>query len=163
MLDSQRIHEDWVHFFDTVHTDDGWITPLLSAVNGVPFEIARWKPAPQISSIWEIVVHATGWIEDLLADLTGSSTIDVTDWPLVDPETESSWLSTVARLQEQVTLLGRQVKGLTVEDLYEAPVRIRKRRSERLTNIFVHNAYHTGQIIKMRQLYAAQRELSTVA
>lgn len=163
MLDSKYIHQDWVHFFEAVHTDDGWITPLLSSVSGISADVARWKPAPQIASIWEIVAHATGWIEDLLADLTGATSIDVTDWPGIDQESESSWQATVARLQEQVSLLGRQVSGLTVEELYEAPIRIRKRRSERLTNIFIHNAYHTGQIIKMRQLYAAQRELSVVA
>ena len=126
MLDSQKIHADWLRFFETVHTEDGWITPMLDAVNGVSAEVAAWKPAPEIASIWEIVNHATGWIEDLLADLTGSDGIDPVDWPPLNVIDESSWGVARERLHEGIRLLEQQVKGLSVEDIYDFPPRLRK-------------------------------------
>lgn len=163
MIDSQHIQQDWIHFFDAVHTEDGWISPLLKAVSGVSAEAAAWKPAPSVASIWEVVLHASGWMEDLLADLNGGPNVDVTDWPSIDRADDGAWQGSVRRLRDLVAQLGRQVKGLSVEELYDAPERMGKRRSERLTNIFVHNAYHAGQIVKLRQLYAAQRETAGVA
>jgi hypothetical protein len=156
MLDSRDIHSDWVHFFESVHTSEGWITPLLDAVKAVPVEAAAWKPAPGVASIWEVVVHATGWTEELLGDLAGTNGLDITDWPPVLVTDPGAWQQTIDRLESVIIGLERAVNGLSVEDIYSPAPRTRKRRSERMTNIFVHNAYHAGQVIKLRQLFAAQ-------
>ena len=163
MLDSQKISADWVRFFELVNTDDGWITPLLDAVRSVDARTAAWKPAPDVTSIWEIVYHVTGWVEDLLADLTNSNGVDPVDWPPVAMVDENSWAMAQERLQDSVKLLGQQIRGMSVEDIYDAPPRMQSRRSVRLTNILIHNAYHAGQIVKLSQLYAASQKPVAVA
>ena len=159
MLDSRHIHDDWVHFFDTVHSDNDWITPLLDAVAGIGVEEASWKPASAMPSIWEIVAHASGHLEALLLDLNAVDVFDYADWPAVDSGNAAEWEATTGKLVEQIARLQRQVRGFSVEDLYES-AGSRRRVSQRLTSIFVHNAYHAGQIVKLRQLFSASREMA---
>ena len=58
-------------------------------------------------------------------------------------------------LKATVADLSRALHNLSLEELYHPPRGKESRRSTMLTNIFVHSAYHAGQIVKLRQAHSA--------
>lgn len=136
------------------HTEEGWISPFRDVVRDTDFEAAKWKPAPEVASIWEIVAHAVPYTESRLCDLTGDPYPDEQDWPGVTDATPEAWEALQSRVDSVVTKLETAVEALTGDEL-AAPVRQKTPRAERLMDIAIHDAYHAGQIVKLQQLYAA--------
>ena len=124
------------------------------SLEGIGADEASWKAAPEMPSIWEILAHVSGHLGGLLADLNGTNGLDYDDWPIVDSGREGGWQATVEKFQEQVRQLERHVRGTNVEDLYSPIGGSRRRRSERMGEIFVHHAYHAGQIVILRKALA---------
>ena len=67
-MNDDRLKTNLSYQFGLVHLNEDWIAPLLKAIEDTTFEEARFQPAPGVASVWEIVLHATGWMEDLLHD-----------------------------------------------------------------------------------------------
>lgn len=142
--------------FGLVHLNEDWIAPLLKAVEDTTFEEARFQPEPGVASIWEIVLHATGWMEDLLHDLSGSPNAGVTDWPSVEDDSPQAWRETQQRARALVVLLQDQLVQLCEEGLAGKVEGGDSTKAQRIASILVHNAYHAGQIVKIRQVFKAR-------
>ena len=154
-MSKSNLQDCYVHIFRLVHTSDDWISPLLKAAESSSYEEARYSPAPGVASIWEIVAHVSGWLEDLLHDVTGSPDAGTVDWPPISADTPSAWLATRQHLKSLVLSLQDVLARSTDEQLLATPAGTDTPLNRRIASIMVHNAYHAGQIVKLRQLYQA--------
>ena len=153
---ADSVRKEWGHFFTIVHTEDDWIIPLLSAVDGVTADQAFWRPGGEVASIADIALHASGWLGATLQALLGLPETDNVDWPEPAATSEAAWAEIVSHLKETVADLSRALHNLSLEELYAPPAGRQSQRGTLLTNILVHNAYHAGQIVKLRQAHAVQ-------
>lgn len=163
-MSKTHLQESYDYLFRLVHTTEDWISPLIKAVESTPNEEARFSPGPGVASIWEIVAHVTGWMEDLLHDLTGSPDAGAVDWPPIRVCTADAWAAQQQYLKSLVLRLEDVIARATEEELMASPSGTNTPRNRRIAGIFVHNAYHTGQIVKLKQLYhaAAEKEAKSV-
>lgn len=142
--------------FRTAHIEDGWITPFRNALAGVSFENAIWKPAPNVASIWELTLHAQNYAENLLNELTGKPRATHADWPKVAEPTKAEWQRLKKHVADTVDALESAVSGLTDEQLLSPGDGFKTPRIKRILDISTHDAYHAGQIVKLKQLYRAR-------
>lgn len=148
---------DIMRYADKIaHTEDGWIQPLVEVVQDVDAETARWKPSPDVASIWEILEHAMPYLEGRICDFTGDPYPDVPDWPEVSDTAPEAWSAMQARVESASKRMAEQL-AKTNDDHLATPVPNRDQpRVVRLMDIFIHDAYHAGQILKLTQIYRAQ-------
>lgn len=141
---------------DQVHTHDGWIEDLPKALRGVKASQAIWKPDPDTPSIWEITLHLNQWLEDLVRDMRHEEAPKPEDWPAVADTSESSWTALVKKTMANTKELRRLVSEITREDLLRPASGRKTPLFSHIISILVHDAYHAGQIVKMRQVMRAQ-------
>ena len=141
---------------DRVSTAGDWVTPLLDALDGVDAAEAAWKPAPEERSIWEIVHHVIAWADWATNFLRGKDT-DVTDWPPVMDAGADAWQATRERLNTRLAAFREQIAAIDPNDLFGAPAPevTPTNRFIAINSILVHNAYHAGQITKLRERWRA--------
>ncbi|MDN4593665.1 DinB family protein [Polycladomyces subterraneus] len=135
--------------------------PLISALEGVRADEAAWQPHANSHSIWQIVNHIVFWNENILRNLQGNATpvnIDnsATFGEPGDPTDEASWQATVERMKEVCTNI-----QLTLSDWDESRFDTPYDNSALsyklvLADLAMHDAYHIGQILYIRKLYAAR-------
>lgn len=154
-MSKTHLQESYDYLFRLVQTSEDWIAPLLKAVETTPYEVARFSPGKGVASIWEIVAHVTGWMENLLHDLTGSPDAGAVDWPPVLSETLYAWAAQKQHLKSLVLRLQDVLAHASEDDLMSPPPGTSTVRHRRLTSIMVHNAYRAGQIIKLKQMFQA--------
>ncbi len=142
--------------FGIVHLNDDWIAPLIKAVEETTRDEARFQPADGVASVWEITLHATGWMEDLLRDLTGAQDLVFADWPLIEDESEAAWKSAQRNLRSVAVLMQDELSRLDDSGLEAAIDEDGTTKGQRIASILIHNAYHAGQVIKVRQIHASQ-------
>lgn len=153
---NQKLLADAVKYgFRLTHTEDGWIAPFLDAVSGVEYEAAIWKPSGSVPSIWEIVEHALPYTKGLLCDLTGVEGTESDDWPAIKDASPEAWLAMQDRVKSVVTALQATVEGLSEDELIRPPNGRKKSTAMRIMDLVVHDSYHSGQVIKLTQMYAA--------
>lgn len=141
--------------FRLSHTNEGWILPIVDAVDSVDAEVAAWEPGEGIASIWEVTVHASGWLQDTLRTLTGSPGPENVDWPSVADRSPAAWRATQAQLRSAALSLRDEIKRSTEGDMAAAPVPSDQSKSRLIMNMIIHDSYHAGQIVKLRQMYRA--------
>lgn len=135
---------------NTVETES-WITPLRDVLEGIDEDEAAWRPAPGERSLWEIVLHIEAWTSWAVHFLQGRDTT-VTDWP---PTGTESWAATQQRVESTLAAFGEGIAALRAEALFESPTPEVTPTSRLLgiASILVHNAYHAGQLTKLRDQY----------
>ena len=141
---------------DLVHTHDGWIEDLPKALRGVRAEHALWKPDGETASIWQIVLHVNQWLEDLIRDFRHEEAPKPEDWPAIIDKSDAAWEEAVERTLSNMKLLRSLVSEIKREELLQ-PAKGRKTPMfSHLMAILVHDAYHAGQIVKLRQVMKSQ-------
>jgi hypothetical protein len=141
---------------DVVHTHDGWIEDLPKALRGVKASQAMWKPDAETKSIWEITRHINQWLEDLMRDLRNEEAPKPEDWPTVEDSSEKAWEALVKRTMANTKGLRGLVTDLKRDDLLQPASGRKTPIFSHLIAILVHDAYHAGQIVKLRQVMKAQ-------
>jgi len=144
--------------FRAAHTEEDWILPLRDAVDAVSFEAAIWKPGPEVPSIWELLAHATPYLEALVHDVTETKAREFDDWPQVDRPTREGWNEMQYRVRKAVDEAQKAVDGLTESEMLLVPAGRTKEIVVRIMDIAVHDAYHAGQIVKLDQAFQASRQ-----
>lgn len=141
------------------HSSDPWHgTATAELLAGVSSSMAAARPIPDGHSIWEIVLHMTGWQREVARRLGGAAPglPDEGDWP-ASPESsaESSgeaWDRAKAELGESLEQLADAVSSLSDQDLQvrigtsSRPLGTGVTRAETVIGMLQHNAYHSGQI-----------------
>jgi hypothetical protein len=137
---------------DSTFDKESWYAPLKDGMEGITAEQAKWKPAGEATkSIWENVNHLIYYKERLVAKmegrewtqhLSGDENFHLTEQSGKDDE----WRKVVERAESVHLRLRQRLSEMTMEELDEQSL------EAELLDIFLHDAYHTGQIIQIRKM-----------
>ena len=145
--------------FEYSYLHDDWVNPLADALGGVTVEEALWSPAPDSKGIWEIVLHMAVWNENIVLRMRSGEPVRPAEgaWPpLPAIPDESAWRDSQRRLWDALASVRVEIESNAPEALMRGPWGLAD-----LLCRFNHNAYHIGQITKLRECMAAQRPAST--
>ena len=135
----------------------GSIAALLSDVTAVE---AAARPIPGAHSIWQLVLHMTGWAEEVRLRVAGAPAGNpaVGDWPRVGPVGRQRWEAAKAELFNAYRALHRDIARMPARDLTLATVDPRNRatgeglsRYVTIHGVIHHATYHAGQIALLKR------------
>ena len=137
------------------HSSNPWYGPATAdLLADVSPSMATEKPVADGHSIWEIVLHMTGWQREVARRLRGAtpSLPDEGDWPEPPAAGQEAWDQAQAALRESLEQLADAVASLSDQD-FEARIGTSSRplgtgvtKAETVIGMLQHNAYHSGQI-----------------
>jgi uncharacterized damage-inducible protein DinB len=139
-----------------------WHGPSLANIlDGISAAQAARKPSPDAHSIWEIVLHMTGWKREVVRRAEGNPAGEpaLGDWPPAGEVSEARWAEARAdslRAHEELVDL---VRRLSDEQL-SAKVKGDKTASigaglsvkATLYGLLQHDVYHAGQIALLKKM-----------
>jgi uncharacterized damage-inducible protein DinB len=137
------------------HSSDPWHgTATAELLAGVSSSMAAARPVANVHSIWEIVLHMTGWQREVARRLGGAAPglPDEGDWPAPPESSGEAWDRAKAELSESLEQLVDAVSALSDQDLQvrigtsDRPLGTGVTRAETVIGMLQHNAYHSGQI-----------------
>lgn len=139
----------WEHFFQ-----DGEFIPRARLLSGLTFEQVNARPPGLTHSIYEELWHTAKW-QSIVVQRDGPA---ATAWveggaqfPTAAPDSERMWTDLVSEFltgSQQATEWGRSPEALV-------EVRPGVTLADRLGSLAVHNAYHLGKIVALRQILGA--------
>lgn len=141
-----------VRMLDTTFDKESWYAPLKPAIKGLNAEQAIWKPAGEATkTIWENVNHLIYYKERLTANLEGrewTHKLDGDETFVLTKQVNDDkvWLAVVDRVETAQRGLRKALCNTTSEALTHNAL------EEKLLDILLHEAYHTGQIIQIRKM-----------
>lgn len=147
---------------ERVMTGDPWHGPSVAAVlDGITAEMAA-RPVPGgAHTIWELVLHMTGWAHEVTSRVNGRAAQDPEggDWPGVGEQSEAHWRTATAALFAAHADLAAAVRRLEAARL-QAPVQdfrdnaLGAGLSHYLTlhGLVQHTLYHAGQIALLKRI-----------
>ena len=143
------------------HAADPWHgSPLHAILDYVSAAQAAAKPLPGAHSIWELVLHMTGWKNEVRRRLSGAAAADPEggDWPAVGEQSDEAWRQTVARLDKAHQDLVAAIRTLPESKLHEPTNDARDRPLGTGVSYYVllhgvvqHDVYHAGQIAILKK------------
>ncbi|MBA4493918.1 DinB family protein [Paenactinomyces guangxiensis] len=143
--------------------EEAWYPPLEQALKGVTSTQACWRPEGKAANtIWENVNHLLIYKERLLARLSGKaesfSMLSDNDDTFFQssPDDEAAWQAVVSRTIEVHQALKQKLLSLQESEL-DTPSPVLP-VWQQVTNIVLHDAYHTGQIVQIRKLQGSWPE-----
>jgi uncharacterized damage-inducible protein DinB len=153
--------ERLLDLFRRTHAGDPWHGPsLMDALADVTAVMAASHPVIAGHSIWEIVLHITGWRGEVVRRLGGgaAATPQEGDWPKVPDATEENWQRALAALDASHRAVIDAVNALADSRLETPVVDYRDRAmgtglsyAVTLHGLIHHDVYHTGQISLLKR------------
>ncbi len=137
------------------HSSDPWHGPsTVDLLAEVTPEMAVERPIAEGHSLWEIVLHMTGWQREVARRLEGAEPgmPEGGDWPRPPRPSQAAWTKAQADLHDSLEELAGAVAGLSDEALAERigsadrPLGTGRSKAETVIGVLQHNAYHSGQI-----------------
>lgn len=158
-VNGEAVRRDVLLAFEYSHNEDDWVFPLADALDGVTAQEAMWTPAgsdPEARSIWRIVLHMTVWTENIVERMAQRTRGDQPGrpsegaWPEL-PETldEDAWAGTQRRLWDALAAFRAHIAETPPAALLDQGNVGYSQLADLLCR-FAHNAYHIGQITKLR-------------
>ncbi len=159
MSEIERIVDE----FRRGHEQGAWHGPSVrEGLAGVSASAAASHPIPGAHSIWELVLHITGWRGEVIRRLEGSEpgTPPEGDWPPVGDTSEAAWADALRRLDDSYRRLAGAVLSFAERRLDDKVGREPPDPSlgtvgsyyVMLHGIAQHDAYHMGQVAILRKL-----------
>lgn len=139
-----------------------WHGPSLTSIlDGITATQAARKPSETAHSIWEILLHMTGWKREVTRRALGNVAAEPSqgDWPGIGDVTQTRWRAVQAdHLRAQQDLLD-VVRGLTEAQLAArvpgdsaAFIGAGLSVTATLWGLVQHDVYHAGQIAILKKL-----------
>ena len=157
MTETARIVDE----LEREHEGDPWHgSPLRAILEGIDANRAAARPITGAHSIWELVLHMTGWKNETARRLAGAVACMPSegDWPDVGDPTDERWQAALGRLEAAQDALVAAVKALPETRLYEptndtrnAPIGTGVWYYVLLHGIVQHDVYHAGQIALLKK------------
>ena len=148
--------------FERAHSGDPWYgSPVTAILEGVTAQQAAVRPPNGAHSIWELVLHITGWRNEVAARATGkpAGEPDAGDWPAPGDPTPVRWQAALAALAASHQHLVNVVRDISDDTLLEptndprnGPPGTGVTYYELLHGIVQHDAYHAGQIAILKKV-----------
>jgi uncharacterized damage-inducible protein DinB len=143
------------------HDGDPWHgSPMLAILDGVDAATAARKPFPEAHSIWELVLHVTGWKREVARRTGGAPAAEPSagDWPEVGEPTDARWRAALADLDAAHHELVAAIGSLSESRLFEPTNDPRNRPLGTGVSYYVllhgavqHDVYHAGQIAILKK------------
>jgi uncharacterized damage-inducible protein DinB len=144
-----------------------WHGPSLTTIlDGVTASQASRKVAGDAHSIWEILLHMTGWKREVTRRALGNAAAEPAqgDWPGIGEATDQRWREAQAdHLRAQRDLID-VVRGLSDAQLTaKVPgdtatfIGAGLSVTATLWGLVQHDVYHSGQIAILKKMTAASR------
>jgi uncharacterized damage-inducible protein DinB len=139
-----------LNVLDSTYEKESWYAPLKQAIEGITAEQACWRPAGEATkTIWENVNHLIYYKERLMSNMQGIEWTNNLDgdqtFSLTERSNDDEEWNKVVRRAEDVYQNLRQL-------LIKTPEKEIEQLEGKLLDIFLHDAYHTGQIIQIRKM-----------
>jgi DinB superfamily len=158
-MESREIAE----LVERIVAGDPWHGPSVKQVlDGVDVALAARRPPGGAHSIWELVLHMTGWAREVAARLAGrpAQEPDTGDWPSVGDVTPDRWRQAQAELFDAHRTLAAAIRSMDPAKL-DQPVRDFRNNalgtglSHDLTlhGLVHHTIYHAGQISLLKRAH----------
>jgi uncharacterized damage-inducible protein DinB len=148
--------------FDRAHDGDPWHgSPIKEILKGVTAEQAARRPPNGAHSIWELVLHMTGWRNEVTRRATGQPAGEPAagDWPATGDPTPARWEAALAALDASHDALVRVVRDMADDHLLKPTNDPRNRPLgtgvsyyQLFHGIVQHDAYHAGQIAIVKKI-----------
>jgi uncharacterized damage-inducible protein DinB len=148
--------------FDRAHDGDPWHgSPIKQILKGVTAEQAARRLPNGAHSIWELVLHVTGWRTEVARRATGEPAGEPAagDWPPIGDPTAEAWAAALAALDDSHAQLVKVVRGMSDEHLLKATNDPRNRPLgtgvsyyQLFHGIVQHDAYHAGQMAIVKKI-----------
>jgi uncharacterized damage-inducible protein DinB len=148
--------------FKRAHDGDPWHgSPVKAILDGVTASQAATMPPNGAHSIWALVLHMTGWRNEVAERATGKPSGEPAagDYPEVGDPTPARWTAALAALDASHQNLVKVVENMSDEHLWKATNDPRNRPLgtgvsyyELLHGIVQHDAYHAGQIAILKKV-----------
>jgi len=151
-MEMEEVKSHVLTAWEYTYLRDDWLNPLADAIGGVSVEDALWRPGRNAKCIWEIVLHMAAWTENIVERMrTGEPTRPAEGaWPpLPEVSDQPAWDATRSRLWRSLEDLRKYIESGPPDVLMSGPWGLAD-----LLCRFIHNAYHIGQITKMRECMA---------
>jgi uncharacterized damage-inducible protein DinB len=156
MSETQRIAEELRRACRGNAWHGSSVLPLLSGVTAAQ---AAARPIAGAHSIWDLVLHMTGWTAEVRRRLEGGQPAmpAAGDWPAVPESTAEAWEAACRALAEAHEGLIAVVEGAVEERLEEtvgttdAPLGTGVTLYAMLHGLVQHDAYHGGQIALLKK------------
>lgn len=139
-----------LNVLDSTYEKESWYAPLKHAIEGITAEQATWRPAGEATkTIWENVNHLIYYKERLVSNMQGIEWTNNLDgdqtFSLTEQSNDDAEWNKIAKRAEEVYHNLRQL-------LIKTPEKEIEQLEGKLLDIFLHDAYHTGQIIQIRKM-----------
>jgi len=148
--------------FKRAHDGHPWHGSSVTAIlKGITAQQAATKPPNGAHSIWKLVLHITGWRNEVAARAAGNAAgMPATgNWPPVGAATPARWAAALAALEASHQNLVKAVRDLEDKQLLKPTNDPRNRPLgtgvsyyELLHGIVQHDAYHAGQIAILKKV-----------
>ena len=143
------------------HSGDPWHgSPTLAILEGIDAAHAARKPVATAHSIWELVLHVTGWKREVAHRLGGAPAGEPEsgDWPPVGDTSEARWRAALDDLDAAHRELVAATEALPESRLFEPTNDPRNRPLGTGVSYYVllhgavqHDVYHAGQIAILKK------------
>lgn len=154
--------------FKRAHDGHPWHgSPVKAILKGVTAKQAATKPPNGAHSIWELVLHITGWRHEVAQRATGgpAGMPAAGNWPRIGDPTPARWKAALKALDASHEQLVTIVRGMSDVHLLTRTNDPRNRRLgtgvtyyELLHGIVQHDAYHAGQIAILKKVLGFTRK-----
>ena len=157
MRELDRIAEQLQRAYD----GDAWYGPSVrAALEGVDARVATERPIPAGHTIYEIVLHMTGWTREVTRRLRAGDARDPEqgDWPSGGAAGHSDWTVVLAALDVANAELVEAIRTLDdtklddrIGDARDRAVGSGVSRYVTLHGLVQHHVYHAGQISLLKK------------
>jgi len=144
-----------------VYDGDPWHgSPITAVLGGVDAETAARRSVPHGHTIWELVLHMTGWTREVASRVRGNDAGNPPeDWPSQPTKfSEADWRAAQDDLRDAHEDLLHAVGALKPADLIRMVGDVRdpaggtgKTVGSHLRGLLQHHTYHEGQIALLKK------------
>jgi Protein of unknown function (DUF664) len=146
---------------ERVVTGDPWHgSNVEQLLRGVSAEDAARRVVPGAHTMWELVLHMTGWAREVRARLDGHDAQEPPegDWPPMGPISEERWteakrnlLRAHAELTQAIVAMDARSLDAPVKDFRDNALGVGLSRYLTLHGLVHHTVYHAGQLGLLRR------------
>jgi uncharacterized damage-inducible protein DinB len=151
----QRIVDELTRVFG----GDAWYGfPVKQILDGVTAQQASARPIPAAHSIYELVLHLTGWKKEVRRRLSGTAAGDPDegDWPPVTDSSPAGWRAALSALDSAHEALVAAVRVFPDSKLNE-PINDSREGSQAVSYYVLlhgaaqHDVYHSAQMSLLKK------------